>query len=116
MFTEKQIESALCSRHNGQWYGFSDPSNKCYDTLIIHDDSIAKPSESEFNRWCSENSIAIVWKDIRAQRNQLLLETDWTANSDVTMSVEMTTYRQALRDLPETVDIDNPVFPDKPIT
>jgi len=53
--------------------------------------------------------------EIRAQRNRLLSETDWTANSDVAMSAEMATYRQALRDLPETVDIDNPVFPDKPI-
>ena len=33
-------------------------------------------------------------------RNQLLQETDWTANSDVTMSSDMKTYRKALRDLP----------------
>ena len=33
-------------------------------------------------------------------RNQLLQETDWTANSDVTMSAKMKTYRKALRDLP----------------
>jgi hypothetical protein len=53
-------------------------------------------------------------EELREQRNQLLTETDWTANSDVTMSAEMTTYRQALRDLPETVDINNPVYPEKP--
>ena len=35
----------------------------------------------------------------RATRNRLLSETDWTALSDVTMSAEMTTYRQALRDI-----------------
>ena len=33
-------------------------------------------------------------------RNQLLQETDWTANSDVTMSAKMKTYRKSLRDLP----------------
>ena len=35
----------------------------------------------------------------RTKRNTLLAETDWTALSDVTMSAEMTTYRQALRDI-----------------
>jgi hypothetical protein len=36
----------------------------------------------------------------RKYRNDLLKETDFHALSDVTMSSEMTTYRQALRDLP----------------
>ena len=35
----------------------------------------------------------------RTKRSMLLAETDWTALSDVTMSAEMTTYRQALRDI-----------------
>jgi hypothetical protein len=35
----------------------------------------------------------------RSYRNTLLEETDWTALSDVTMSTEMATYRQALRDI-----------------
>ena len=37
----------------------------------------------------------------RANRNTKLSETDFYALSDVTMSTEMTTYRQALRDLPD---------------
>lgn len=37
----------------------------------------------------------------RSIRNDLLAETDFYALSDVTMSTEMTTYRQALRDLPD---------------
>ena len=36
----------------------------------------------------------------RAERNRRLAETDWMANSDVTMSDNWKTYRQALRDLP----------------
>jgi len=36
----------------------------------------------------------------RGIRNSLLVETDFYALSDVTMSSDMTTYRQALRDLP----------------
>ena len=36
----------------------------------------------------------------RTDRDSLLSTTDWTANSDVTMTTEMTAYRQALRDVP----------------
>ena len=36
---------------------------------------------------------------IRNKRDQLLKETDWMALSDVTMSTEMQSYRQALRDI-----------------
>jgi hypothetical protein len=35
----------------------------------------------------------------RLMRNALLVETDWWATSDRTMTAEMTTYRQALRDI-----------------
>ena len=52
---------------------------------------------------------------LRKQRNLLLKETDFYALSDVTMSNEMKTYRQALRDLPaNTSDAANPTFPVKP--
>lgn len=36
---------------------------------------------------------------IRNKRDKLLAETDWMALSDVTMSTEMQSYRQALRDI-----------------
>ena len=51
---------------------------------------------------------------IRETRNDLLAETDYFALSDVTLSGDMTTYRQELRDLPASVDVDNPVYPTKP--
>jgi len=52
---------------------------------------------------------------LRSKRNQLLAETDYLALSDVTLSSDMTTYRQALRDLPaNTSDPANPVWPTKP--
>ncbi len=35
----------------------------------------------------------------RAKRNFLIFETDWWASSDLTMTTEQTTYRQALRDI-----------------
>jgi len=55
---------------------------------------------------------------LRNKRNQLLAKTDFYGNSDVTMSEAMTTYRQALRDLPagkDTVDkCENVTWPTKP--
>jgi hypothetical protein len=55
---------------------------------------------------------------LREKRNRLLAETDYYALSDVTMSNDMKTYRQELRDLPagkDTVEkCDNATFPTKP--
>jgi len=55
---------------------------------------------------------------LRETRNRLLKETDFYGNSDVTMSDDMKTYRQALRDLPagkDTVEkCENATWPTKP--
>ena len=57
-------------------------------------------------------------ENLRQIRNSLLKKTDWLANSDLTMSSDMTTYRQELRDITEgltTVEEANAVvFPTKP--
>ena len=39
-------------------------------------------------------------KAVRAERDQKLKDTDWMGMSDVTMSADWATYRQALRDVP----------------
>ena len=57
------------------------------------------------------------WDLIRDKRNRLLAETDFYALPDVTMTTEMSTYRQQLRDLPtSTSNPDDVVFPTKPTT
>ena len=43
-------------------------------------------------------------EEARNKRNNLLAATDWTANSDVTMTTEMTAYRTLLRNLPAQSD------------
>ena len=48
----------------------------------------------------------------RAERNRRLAETDWMACSDVTMSNDWKTYRQALRDLPTHSNWPNLKVPD----
>ena len=56
--------------------------------------------------------------ELRTKRNQLLAETDYLALSDTTLSSDMTTYRQALRDLPSGKDTvakcENATWPTKP--
>jgi len=57
-------------------------------------------------------------EDLRAKRNKLLADTDYLALSDNTMSAEMTTYRQSLRDitngLTTVADVEAVVWPTKP--
>ena len=56
--------------------------------------------------------------NLRQQRDQLLAETDWMGNSDVTMSADWKTYRQALRDITKTTPADDALskitWPTKP--
>jgi len=60
----------------------------------------------------------IAMENLRTKRNNLLSQTDYLALSDQTMSTEMTTYRQALRDitngLTTVADVEAVVFPEKP--
>ena len=56
--------------------------------------------------------------ELREKRDKLLAETDFYALSDVTMSSDMQTYRQNLRDLPSGLDtiekVANVTWPTKP--
>ena len=56
--------------------------------------------------------------NLRQNRNRKLAETDFYALSDVTMSEEMTTYRQNLRDITEGLttveEVEAVEFPTKP--
>ena len=63
-------------------------------------DSTTKPTETEINNKVSEMNAAEPMNLLREERNKRLAETDWMANSDVTMTDAWKTYRQALRDLP----------------
>jgi hypothetical protein len=69
----------------------------------------------KWQRWTLRNKTdAELMREVRGTRDDLLKETDWYALSDVTMSSDMTTYREALRDLPANVDLTNIVYPTKP--
>ena len=52
---------------------------------------------------------------IRNDRDRRIALTDWTASTDITMTAEMTTYRQALRDVPAQAGFPNTItWPEAP--
>jgi len=52
---------------------------------------------------------------VRSRRDVLLAETDWIGLSDVTMSSDWATYRQALRDVPSQSGFPHDItWPEKP--
>lgn len=70
--------------------------------------------ETERSEW-EEGADARAAEEVRIKRNALLADTDWYAMSDVTMSSEMTSYRQALRDVPAQSGFPNSVtWPTEP--
>ena len=90
---------------------------------MLHGEKVQFTAEEEAVRDAEEKA----WADgafdrsmevLRDKRNELLAETDFYALSDVTMSPEMETYRQELRDitngLTTVADVEAVVFPTKP--
>jgi len=60
----------------------------------------------------------VEWHEVRAARNQALVDSDWRALKDVVLSNAWKLYRQSLRDLPQDHAESNdaadsfPVMPD----
>ena len=61
--------------------------------------SDTKPTESEIDTEVTRLNNAEPMTQLRYERNKKIAESDWRANSDVTLSDEWKTYRQALRDI-----------------
>ena len=101
-------------------------------TKIIGQDSMDSAIESsdpsKFGVTWSQIQTALIdggivaMTELRRQRDNLLKETDWMANSDFTISDSWKKYRQDLRDLPannknvswDGVTLSNVTFPTKP--
>ena len=94
------------------------PRYKLLDGVKVQ---LTTEEEAEVNQreqqW-NESAFDRKMTSLREKRNNLLAETDYLALSDQTMSTEMTTYRQALRDitngLTTVADVEAVVFPEKP--
>jgi hypothetical protein len=95
--TQKAEQASSPSLVDGAWTIGWTTSSKTAEETQAWDDSMASSN--------------------RGKRDGLIAETDFYALSDVTMTAEMTTYRQALRDItthanwPNLADEDWPIKP-----
>ena len=82
--------------------------------LTTEEENARNQEISEWNTGALDRALDI----LRQKRKPLLEETDWLANSDVTMSEAMRTYRQELRDitngLTTVAQVEAVEFPEKP--
>jgi len=53
----EHIEDVLVTLHSGQWFGWTDATNKVYANLVIHS-ADAKPTESELTTALAANQTA----------------------------------------------------------
>jgi len=99
------------------------PKNENEFNYLKWTDSFPKPEWSVIQAKIAELEAAEPLRQLREQRTRILQESDWMANSDVTMSDAWRTYRQALRDLPanspnvaldEQGNLINVTWPTKP--
>tara|TARA_A100001391_G_scaffold61554_1_gene38347 strand:+ start:561 stop:851 length:291 start_codon:yes stop_codon:yes gene_type:complete len=82
--------------------------------LTTEEENVRNQQITEYNANALNRALNI----LRDKRKPLLEETDWMANSDVTMSEAMRTYRQELRDITNGLttveEVNAVVFPEKP--
>ena len=112
---QQSLADAIIELGNGK--GFQITGNTYDDFVVtsaIEETPVVFDRDAVITR-AKEIESQIPWNELRATRNQLLVDTDYAALADVTMSDDMRTYRQALRDLPaNTSDPSNPTWPTKP--
>jgi hypothetical protein len=92
-----------CNRNEDGCKGYDADGNE-----IPHDVARVTAKAIElYNDFC--------WQVLRENRNARLADSDYAALGDVTMTDDMKTYRQALRDLPANTENPlNPTWPTKP--
>ena len=92
--------------------------NKIVDGKVIQmTDEEQAEYDARQKAW-TDGAAARRMRELRRQRDILLAETDFYALGDVTMSDNMKTYRQALRDItsqtPTDINLSNINWPTKP--
>ena len=86
----------------------------------------ANTDYQEYLEWAKTNTAeaadteTLTWDSIRATRDQILRDTDWTMTTGATVNqTDWAAYRQAIRDIPQTYKDKTPndvVWPTQPST
>jgi hypothetical protein len=101
----RKVEYAGVQLINEQW-------TEVWNELQLHEDAAAQSV-------CEEERTATQWIHVRAERNRLLAETDYTQLSDTPISesskLAFQTYRQALRNITTQPDPYNITWPTIPV-
>ena len=84
--------------------------NKLVDGELIAMTEEEIAADQPTDAWILEKK----WMNVRMKRNALLAESDYRALSDLTLTDDWRTYRQALRDVPAQSDPDNITWPTEP--
>ena len=83
---------------------------------LIWLDGTPKPSQAELDAAWPLVQEALAWDAVRAERDRLLAQSDWTQVADAPVDQQAwAVYRQALRDIPQDFDSpDDVVWPEAP--
>lgn len=108
---------ALLAPDHPNWYGWAKidsdgnkiPNDQRMRTQYVivnseHEGIVTRPTDQAINDKVAELQNAEPMRVLRQERNRKLAQTDWRASSDLPLSSEWATYRQALRDLPSTAN------------
>ena len=86
----------------------------------------ANSDYQEYLEWAKTNTVeaadedTLTWDNIRATRDQILRDTDWTMTTGATVDqAQWAAYRQVIRDIPQTYKDKTPddvVWPTQPST
>lgn len=93
--------------------------NGSYVQAQLSDDSVGALKKDFPSDVVDEAVKQAKWVIVRAERDRLISQCDWTQMPDAPLDeakkAEFTAYRQALRDIPQTYsDPDAVVWPEKP--
>ena len=81
---------------------------------------VDEAAETVVNNQAQANADALAtsWASLRTERNALLASSDWSQGADSPLTdevkAEWVTYREELRDFPESADPANPTWPTPP--
>mgnify|MGYP001334447655 FL=1 len=85
---------------------------------VLEDLTADEITAREAQEVTASTALELALSEVREKRNILIAETDYLALSDHTLSSDMTTYRQSLRDITNGLDTvekcNNVTWPTKP--